>query len=544
MLGLTQDRQLLISGALLHAARNHHDTPIFSRRKDGSFHQSTWKLFEKRVRRLASAMQKRGVGVGDRVATLAWNNYRHLEIFFATAAIGAIFHPINPRLFVEQAVYIALHAEDKALFFDADYANVAKEILSSSSTIAFSIHMDDNPAVPDIGPTADWYEALLEEGSDDFFYPDFDERNAASLCYTSGTTGNPKGVLAAHRAMILHAMAVRTGDVFALTAQSVACVIVPLYHAHGGWGLPLAAAMSGAAVVMPGLALDPANLVDTFRRTQTTVANGVPTIWHGVAAHLDQTREETPLRRVVIAGSAPAEGLIQRLENSHGIQVCHIWGMTETGPCATAGGMPARSRTYAAEQLSALKTKQGHSLYPLELRIVNDEGKPQLWGEHNIGQLQARGPFVLSGYFRGEGRGSVDADGWFSTGDIACLDDNGSLRLVDRAKDLVKSGGEWISSIDVENATLDHPDVKEAAVIAVPHPTWTERPLLLLVLHPGRTLDEESVKGFLATKIAKWWLPDRIIFVPELPRTGTGKVMKAELRKLYANAEGTQFPGA
>ncbi|MEO4002153.1 long-chain fatty acid--CoA ligase [Mesorhizobium sp. CAU 1732] len=535
MRGLIQDRQLSLTGALLHAAANHGDTPLFSVDREGLIQSSTWAGMEGRVRLLASALSARGIGEGDRVATLGWNNLRHLEIYYAVTAIGAICHPINPRLFTDQAVYIALHAQDRALFFDVDYAQLASEIVKASPHLEFSVHLDDAAPAPECIEKAIWYEDLLLEGNDTFAWREFDERTGASLCYTSGTTGNPKGVLASHRSLVLHAMAARTDDLFALSAQSTACCIVPLYHAHASWGLPFAAAMSGSALVMPGTRLDPASLLETFDNTGTTVANGVPTIWHSFAAHLDATGLSTTLGRVVIAGSAPAEGLINRLENVHGVKVCHIWGMTETGPCGTAGGMPSRTKSYRSEELASLKARQGHSLFPLELRVVNDNGTPLPREESNIGQLQARGPFVISGYYRGEGAGAVDADGWFTTGDIACIDRHGAVKLVDRAKDLVKSGGEWISSIDVENAALEHPDIKEAAVIAVPHPTWMERPLLLVVPYPDREIDEGAIRDFLSQRIAKWWLPDRIVFVSELPRTATGKVMKAELRKTYSS---------
>jgi fatty-acyl-CoA synthase len=539
MFGLIQDRPLLLSEMLTHAALYHANTPIVSRRRDGSYYHSTWAGTELRVRRLANALRVAGVRRGDRLATLAWNNHRHLEIYFAVTALGAICHPINPRLFPDQVAYIAEHAEDIGLFYDLEYATLAATVLATRRKLRVNVAMCAADELPkNVSSDTIAYEDLIESGGEDLScYASFDERTAASLCYTSGTTGNPKGVLSTHRALSLHAMAVRTSDLFDLRPTSIACAIVPLYHAHGSWGLPFAAAMTGCALVLPGLQLDGESLAYTINSQRITIANGVPTIWQGLVSHLTLVGiAVSTLTRVVVAGSAPPLALVEALEKKYGVEVCHIWGMTETGPCATSGALlPTRSSTSGAN-----KIKQGHGMYGVQMRISNDHYEHCPWGDEHVGKLQVRGPFVISGYFKQEESGSVDSEGWFTTGDVASIDAAGYLRIVDREKDLVKSGGEWISSIDVENAAGSYPGVREAAVIAVPDERWGERPLLLVVPAAGGDVDQSALLNFLGERLAKWWVPDRIIFLSELPKTGTGKVMKTELRKKFSEAELTQ----
>ena len=536
MLGLIQDRPLLLSDALAHAALYHANTPVVSRRRDGSFFHSTWSGIEVRVRRLANALRASGVGRGDRVATLAWNNHRHLEAYFAITAIGAICHPINPRLFPDQIAYIAEHAEDAGLLYDLEYQALAAAVSKARGKLRVNVALcaeDELPAnsPPDVQAYEQFIEAADEDAS---VYGTFDERTAASLCYTSGTTGNPKGVLSTHRALVLHAMTARTSDLFDLRPTATACAIVPLYHAHGSWGLPFASAMTGCALVLPGLQLESAPLAETINSLGVTLANGVPTIWQGLVAHLASVGQTfSKLKRVVVAGSAPPSALLKSLEEDHNVEVCHVWGMTETGPCGTSGAMLRASTASSIEK----KSKQGHGLYGVQMRISNDRHKHCPWGEEHIGALQVRGPYVISGYFKHDGAGAVDADGWFSTGDVASIDHDGYLKIVDREKDLVKSGGEWISSIDVENAAGSYPGVSEAAVIAVPHERWGERPVLLIVPAEGTKIEPDELLDFLSERLAKWWLPDRIIFVSGIPKTGTGKVMKADLRKLYSNSD-------
>lgn len=534
MLGLVQDRPLLISDALRHAALYHARTPIVSRRRDASFFHSNWADIEYRVRCLANALRAAGIRQGDRVATLAWNNYRHVEVYFAVTAIGAVCHPINPRLFPDQVAYIAGHAEDVALFFDLEYAELARSV-AAQGRLRVSVALcvaDELPADAETGVVA-YDDFISSAGEDSSVYADLDERSAASLCYTSGTTGNPKGVLSSHRALMIHAMTARTSDLFDLRPTSIACAIVPLYHAHASWGLPFSAAMTGSALVLPGLHLDGLSLAETINVQRVTAANGVPTIWNDLANHLARVGKTVPtLKRVVIAGSAPPPALVEKLEKEHDVEVCHIWGMTETGPCATSGAqLPGDAKDPLAK-----KTKQGHGMFGVQMRIVNDRQEQCPWGEEHIGALHVRGPHVISGYFKQEGAGAVDADGWFNTGDVASIDADGYLKIVDREKDLVKSGGEWISSIEVENAAASYAGVSEAAVIAVPHDRWGERPMLLIVAKDGAVIDKDDLLKFLGTRLAKWWLPDRIAFVSALPKTGTGKVMKSELRKQFTEA--------
>ena len=534
MHGLIQERPLLLSDALAHAALYHGRTPVVSRRRDGSFHRTSWSEIEHRVRRLANALQSAGIKRGDRVATLSWNNHRHIEAYFAITAIGAVCHPINPRLFPEQVAYIAKHAEDVGLLYDLEYGALASTV-AANTDLRVNIAMcaaDELP--PDSSSHVVAYEDFIASASDDpSIYASFDERTAASLCYTSGTTGNPKGVLSTHRALMLHAMAARTSDLFDLRPTSTACAIVPLYHAHGSWGLPFAAAMTGCALVLPGFQLDGASIAGTINLERVTVANGVPTIWNDLVTYLSSAGQTvSSLARIVVAGSAPPPALLESLENEHGVDVCHIWGMTETGPSATSGAVLPGSN----ENRIARKAKQGHGLFGVQMRISNDRHAHCPWGEEHIGALQVRGPYIISSYYKQEGAGSVDADGWFNTGDVASIDTDGYLKIVDREKDLVKSGGEWISSIDVENAAGSYRGVKEAAVIAIPHERWGERPLLLVVPAENTEVDPDTLRDFLGERLARWWLPDRIVFVPSLPKTGTGKVMKAELRKQFTEA--------
>ncbi|MCA6098404.1 long-chain-fatty-acid--CoA ligase [Bradyrhizobium australafricanum] len=536
MLGLIQERPLLISDALTHAALYHGRTPVVSRRRNGSFYHSSWSELEYRVRRLANALRRAGIGHGDRVATLAWNNHRHVEAYFAITAIGAVCHPINPRLFPEQVAYITRHADDVGLLYDLEYAALAKTV-AENCTLRVNVAMCGSDELATGGcADVEAYEDFIAAASDDAaVYAAFDERTAASLCYTSGTTGNPKGVLSTHRALMIHAMVGRTSDLFDLRPASTACAIVPLYHAHASWGLPFAAAMTGCALVLPGLQLDGPSIAETINAFRVTVANGVPTIWNDLVGHLSTAGGSIPsLGRIVVAGSAPAPALVHALENDHKVDVCHIWGMTETGPCGTSGASLWGSES-GSNQL-ARKNKQGHGVFGVQMRISNDKHAHCPWGDEHIGALQVRGPYVVSGYFKQEGAGSVDADGWFNTGDVASIDNDGYLKIVDRDKDLVKSGGEWISSIDVENTAGSFPGVREAAVIAIPHERWGERPLLLVVTADNAKIETDALLDFLSDRLAKWWVPDRIVFVPSLPKTGTGKVMKAELRKQFADA--------
>jgi fatty-acyl-CoA synthase len=536
LLGLIQERPLLVSDALIHASIYHADTPVISRRRDGSFFYGSWAGLERRVRRLASALLAAGVERGDRVATLAWNNHRHLEAYFAITAIGAVCHPINPRLFPEQVAYIAKHAEDVGLFYDLEYEQLAR-VVAEQNALRFNIALCTTDELrSDLPDDVVAYESFIDSGHEEpSAYLTFDEHTAASLCYTSGTTGNPKGVLTNHRALMLHAMTARTSDVFDLRPTSIACAIVPLYHVHASWGLPFAAAMAGAGLVLPGLRLDAVSLAETINLHRVTFANGVPTIWNDLVRHLSSAEQTAAtLKRIVVAGSAPSPTLVQALED-RGVEVCHIWGMTETGPCATSAAMLPRFASNPMEK----KVKQGHGLFGVQMRISNEHHAHCPWGEEHVGALQVRGPYVISGYFKQEGKGAVDADGWLDTGDIASIDADGYLKIVDREKDLVKSGGEWISSIEIENIAGACPGVKEAAVIAVPHERWGERPVLLVVRAENFDLDLEHLMAFLSERVSTWWLPDRVIFIPELPKTGTGKVMKAELRKRFVESVAT-----
>ncbi len=538
MLGLMQDKPLLISSLIDHAAAFHPHTEIVSRSVEGPIQRTDYRTLQARSKKAANALQNLGVAFGDRVATLAWNTARHLELYFGVSGSGAVLHTVNPRLFPEQVEYILDHAEDKVLLFDISFAGLVEELAPALKSVTHFVALTDREHMPDIKVNnLLCYEELIAEASDDYQWPQFDERTASSLCYTSGTTGNPKGVLYSHRSTVLHSLIALAPDSFAVTADSSLLLVVPMFHANA-WGMPYAAALVGAKLVLPGEHLDGESLYQLMRDEDVTFSQAVPTVWLMFFQYLDAHPElkvrDLPLHSIGIGGSAPPRAMLERF-NDMGVQVLQGWGMTETSPLGVVNRPLAKHAALDDEQRAELQAKQGRGIWGVDLKIVDDHGKPLPWDGVSAGHLHVRGPWIASGYYRAEGGDVVDPEGFFPTGDIANIDQDGYLQLVDRAKDVIKSGGEWISSLDLENAAYSHPDVAEAAVIAMHHEKWQERPLMLVVRHAGGTVDRDGLLAHLADRVVKWWLPEDILFVEALPHTATGKVLKLRLREQYGD---------
>jgi fatty-acyl-CoA synthase len=539
MQGLMQDRPLLISSLIEQANTFHPSAEIVSRTVEGPVHRCTYGDICRRSKQVAKALIALGVKPGDRVATLAWNGYRHMELYFGVSGMGAILHTINPRLFPEQIEYIANHAEDQYLFFDLTFAPLLEKLAPLMKTVKGFIAMTDHAHMPTAKiPKLHCYEELIGAQDSDYTWPSFDEKAAASLCYTSGTTGNPKGVLYSHRSTVLHSYAVCAVDGLALSAGESVLLVVPMFHVNA-WGTPYAGAMCGAKLVMPGPALDGKSVYELMRDEKVTLALGVPTAWLMLFNHVDAAgvnpKKDLCLKRAVIGGSAVPRAMCERFETDFGAFVVHAWGMTEMSPLGTLCNLLPKHRGYTLEQRLDLQGKQGRPIYGVELKITDDDGKRLPHDGKAYGHLMVRGPWITSGYFKGEGGEILDADGFFDTGDVATIDADGYMQITDRAKDVIKSGGEWISSIDLENAAMGHPAVGEAAVIGIAHPKWQERPLLIVVKKPGKEATRDELLKFLDGKVAKWCLPDDVAFVEELPHTATGKLQKMKLREAFRN---------
>jgi acyl-CoA synthetase (AMP-forming)/AMP-acid ligase II len=536
MLGLMQDRPLLISTLIEHAARYHSTVEIVSQTSEGTSVRTNYGNLRSRAAKLAKALLRLGVKPGDRVATLAWNTHRHMELYFAVSGIGAVLNTVNPRLFSAQIEYILNHGGSRLLFFDITFAGIVAGQMAGLDAVESVVAMTDETHLPDQPAGCIAYETLLSAESDDFEWPSFDERTASSLCYTSGTTGNPKGVLYSHRSTVLHSFAACASDGLKLSSADSVLLVVPLFHVNA-WGVPYAAAMCGAKLVLPGPSLDGKTLYQLAVKEQCNFSLGVPTVWLGFFKYIDETPgldlTELKLERVVIGGSAAPRAIIERFRKQHNVFVIHAWGMTETSPLASIGNLlPTHAHLSIDEQID-VQALQGRAIYGVELEIVDDDGTELPRDGEASGHLRVRGPWVMAGYFKSEEIGSLDADGWFSTGDVAKIHSDGYVRLTDRSKDVIKSGGEWISSIDLENAAMAHPGVQEAAVIGIPHPKWQERPLLVLVRKHGSQTSKEEMLDFLSKRVAKFWLPDDVAFVAELPHTATGKLQKMKLREQF-----------
>ena len=542
MHGLMQDQPLLISSLIEHAATFHPDTEIVSRTVEGPIHRSTYRELRRRSKQVANALPGLDIGMHDRVATLAWNTTRHYELYFGVSGAGAVLHTVNPRLFAEQIEYIINHAEDKVLFFDISFTDLVEQLASRLPNVTRYVAMTDREHMPDIDvPELLCYEELLSMQSEDYIWPEFDERTASSLCYTSGTTGNPKGVLYSHRSTVLHSLMELAPDTFAVSASTCMLLVVPMFHANA-WGMPYAAAMAGAKMVLPGPQLDGESLYGLMREEGVTFSQAVPTVWLMFFEYLDANPELDPsalaLRGVGIGGAAPPRSMIERFERDLGVEVVQGWGMTETSPIGAINRPLPEHEELPFDEIVQLRMKNGRGVWGVQLKITDDEGRPLPWDGESSGHLMVRGPWIASGYFRKEER-ILDDEGYFPTGDIATVNQEGYITLVDRAKDVIKSGGEWISSMDLENAAAGHPSVAEAAVIGVTHPKWQERPLLVIVPRTGASVSREEMRQYLEGRVAKWWLPDDVVCVDELPYTATGKIQKVKLREQLRDY---QFP--
>jgi acyl-CoA synthetase (AMP-forming)/AMP-acid ligase II len=536
MRGMMMDRPLLISSLIEYAARYHADTEIVSRAVEGGIHRTHYAALEQRARQAAQALQRLGAVAGDRIGTLAWNGYRHLELYFAVSGMGAVCHTINPRLFHDQIRYIVNHAEDKILCLDLTFVPLVEKLAADLPKVRHYVVMTDRAHMPETSlPNVLCYEDVIGAESGDYAWPELDENTASSLCYTSGTTGNPKGALFSNRSTVLHAFSVCMADMIAVSMYDSVLPVVPQFHVNA-WGVPYSAAMSGAKLVLPGPALDGASLYELFEGEKVTLSLGVPTVWLALLKYMeDGNRRFSSLKRTIIGGSAVPLAMIQLFEERYGVRVIQGWGMTEMSPVGTVGTLKPKLASLPKEQRQAIQVKQGRAMFGCDLKIVDADGKAQPHDGTSRGELLVRGPWVISGYFADEeaGRGAFDEEGWFRTGDVATIDPDGYMQVVDRRKDVIKSGGEWISSIDVENATIGHPDVAEAAVIGLPHPRWGERPLLVVVAKEGRAPEKQSVLDYLGRHLAKWQLPDDVVVVTEIPHTATGKILKTRLREMF-----------
>jgi 3-(methylthio)propionyl---CoA ligase len=546
MLGLMSERPLLISSIISHAATFHGDTEIVSRSVEGPVNRYTYRDAERRIKQLAKALLRLGIEPGDRVATLAWSTHRHFELYYAISGIGAVCHTVNPRLFDEQIVYIANHAADRLLFVDATFLPLIERLapqLPAGCRIV-PLTTESTPPAGEL-PVLPAYEELLAGEDDDFAWPEFDERTAAALCYTSGTTGHPKGALYSHRSTVLHAFAISLPDAIAISARDVVCPVVPLFHVCG-WGIPFAAPMSGAKLVLPGPRLDGASLYELFESEGVTYGLGVPTVWLGFEAYLSASgRRCSSLQRLLSGGAAVPPSMVEAFAR-HGIDLRQGWGMTEMSPLGTTAALKTKHASLDAQALLSVKSKQGRPIYGVEMKIVDDEGRALPYDGKAMGELLVRGPWIINGYFAdaAASAAAVDPDGWFHTGDMATIDRDGYMQIADRKKDVIKSGGEWISSIDLENAAIAHDDVAEAAVIAIPDPRWGERPLLVIASRQGCCPEPDDLIDLLARQFPKWMLPDRVVFVDEMPHTATGKILKTQLRELFCRAEAIDRPVA
>ena len=537
MRGLMMDDPLLITEIMRFADLNFPHTEIVSLTSDTETHRSTYGEAFRRSRKLANALSRLGAQTGDRVATLAWNDHRHLEIYYASSCSGAVCHTINPRLFPDQIAYIANHAGDRWIFADPGFAalleKLAPALLPQLERVIFLCAAEQMPQTT-LQNVID-YETLIDAESDQFDWPQLAETTASSLCYTSGTTGDPKGVLYHHRSTVLHAYAACMSDTLGLANRDTVLAIVPMFHANA-WCLPYACPMVGAKLVLPGPHMgDPVALTDLIEQEQVSCSMGVPTVWSGMLEYLERSgRKVASLERIVVGGAACPPMLIDAFRDRHQVRVHHSWGMTEMSPIGVINTPTRETERLEPEQRAAIGAKQGRGVFGVRMRIVDDEDIELPWDGVASGRLQVRGPWVCSGYFRQQAQ-TDDADGWFDTGDVATIDAYGFMQITDRSKDVIKSGGEWISSIELENLALNHPAVAEAAVIAVAHPKWSERPLLLVVKKPDRDLDRQEILDWFAGKVASWWIPDDVCFVEELPHTATGKIAKTRLRQAFSD---------
>jgi 3-(methylthio)propionyl---CoA ligase len=533
MLGMVMNSPLLVSSILRHAEAYHGDTEVVSRTVEGPIHRYTYADLSKRAKKVASALQRIGLKEGDRVGTLAWNGYRHMELYYGISGSGLVCHTINPRLFREQIAFIIEHASDKILFSDLTFLPVLEAVADTLQSLKAVVIMTDEANMPksDILSGLVCYETLIGKEPDGYDWPEFDENTASGLCYTSGITGEPKGVLYSHRSSVLHAMSANLPDVLALSANDAISPIVPMFHVNA-WGIPYVAPMVGAKLVMPGPKLDGASLHALFAEEEVTVTAGVPTVWLGLLDWMDAHGQLfTSLKRVVIGGATPAPAMIGRFHNL-GVAVRQVWGMTETSPAGLCAVLLPKHRSLSPEQKLMLEAKQGRPLFGMEFRVDGSDGKPIARDGKSFGAMLVRGPWVAASYFNTGAGPAHEVEGWFNTGDVVTMDEDGFVQIVDRTKDVVKSGGEWISSIELENIAQAHPAIKEAAVVAKPDNRWGERPVLVVQLKPGASFCRHDMINLYGGKVSKWSIPDDVIVVDELPHTATGKLLKRSIREI------------
>jgi fatty-acyl-CoA synthase len=532
MLGLMQDWPLLCHRVIDHAATYHASRQVISRSIEGPLHTTTYAEIRARALKVAKRLERDGIRLGDRVATMAWNTGRHLEAWYGILGIGAIYHTVNPRLFPDQIMWIINDAEDRVMIVDLTFVPLLEKLADRLPSIERYIVLTDAAHMPSTTlRNAVDYESWLAEADGDFTWRSFDENTAAGMCYTSGTTGNPKGVVYSHRSNILQSLSVIQPDAFCLSSRDIVLPVVPLFHANS-WQLAFSAPMAGCSLVMPGMKLDGASVYELLTTYKVSCTAGVPTVWLMLLHHLETTGGSLPhLKRILIGGSAAPRAMIQKFEENYGVEVIHAWGMTEMSPLGSLCTMKPEYASLTGEARLDIQQKQGHPPFMVEMKIEDDAGRSIPWDGRSFGRLMVRGPAVARAYYKG---GSVlDGDGFFDTGDVATIDPYGYMQITDRSKDVIKSGGEWISSIDLENLAVGHPKVAEAAVIGISHPKWDERPLLVVVAKPGETVGKDDILGYMDGKIAKWWMPDDVVFVEEIPHTATGKIQKTALRERF-----------
>jgi len=547
MLGLMQDQPLLISSLIEFAERHHGDAEIVSRRVEGDIHRTTWREVASRSRQVANALEEEQLVFSDRIATLAWNGYRHLELYYGVSGSGRVLHTINPRLHPDQIAWIANHAEDQILCFDLSFLPLVQAVHAKCTTIRKWIALCDADKLPaDSGvPNLVSYEAWMGQRSDVYAWPSFDENSASSMCYTSGTTGNPKAALYSHRSTLVHAYAAALPDVMCISARDSVLPVVPMFHVNA-WGIPYSAALVGAKLVFPGPALDGKSVYDLIEAEKVTFAAGVPTVWQMLLGHLQANGLKfSSLKRTVIGGSACPPAMIHAFQELYGVDVLHAWGMTEMSPLGTLCTLKNKHLTQSAEEQTAIRMKQGRAIFGVDMKIVDGSGEELPWDGKAYGDLLVKGPWVVKEYFKGEGGNPLVPDaqgrGWFPTGDVATIDADGFLQITDRSKDVIKSGGEWISSIDIENIAVAHPAIAMAACIGVAHPKWDERPIVVVVKKPGGEVSRDELIAFYQGKTAKWQIPDDVVFVEAIPIGATGKILKTRLREQLRDYK---LPGA
>jgi fatty-acyl-CoA synthase len=541
MLGLMQDWPLLCNRILDHAATNHAERKVISRSVEGPIHTTNYAALRHRALRVSQRLDRDGIKLGDRVATLAWNTWRHLEAWYGIMGIGAIYHTVNPRLFPEQIIWIINHAEDRVVMTDLTFIPLLEKLADKLPKVERYIILTDEAHMPATSlKNAVAYESWISEVNGDFAWKMFDENTAAGMCYTSGTTGNPKGVVYSHRSNVLHSMISAVPDAMDIASRDVVLPIVPMFHANC-WGLALTSPMTGSEMVMPGAKLDGPSVYEMLTDYKVTVSAAVPTVWMMLLHHLEANNLKLPhLRKVIIGGSACPRAMTQKFQDVYEVEVCHAWGMTEMSPLGTLGSLKPEYASLTGDAKLDIQQTQGHTPFGVEMKIVDDDGKNLPWDGKTFGKLMVRGPAITKSYFK-EGGAVLDKDGYFDTGDVATIDEYGYMNITDRSKDVIKSGGEWISSIEIENLAVGHPKVAEAAVIGVKHPKWAERPLLIIVRKKDQTVTRDEVLGFLQDKVAKWWMPDDVVFVDEIPHTATGKILKTALREKFKDY---QLPSA